>query len=289
MSFPDHSSLKLSNKLDGSQVTVYLQGAHVTSWCTRDGEEHLYTSPKALYADGKAIRGGVPLIFPQFSDLGPLPVSHGFLRVSHGWRLASCGYDGAKRVAVLSYDMACGDDVKGFEGARATLLYTIGFTASVLSLSMSVKNVHPTNALTFGFAFHSYFGVHDITKARLSGFDEAEWLDDLQDRKKCAPQAIHDIHEEVDRIYLNQDQHAVSVTTASSTAAGGAPKTLTIVGSNLTEAVLWNPWVDKTRGMSDMPEDGYRRFVCVEHGRIIEKPTIQPGGEFTGTQTITIS
>lgn len=82
-----HMCASFVNPFDHSAITVYQQGAHLTSWRTELGEEHLYTSPKAVYADGKAIRGGVPLIFPQFSDLGPLPVSHGFLRTSKKWKV----------------------------------------------------------------------------------------------------------------------------------------------------------------------------------------------------------
>lgn len=285
MSFPDCNRVELVNTTDGSQATVYLQGAHLASWRTKDGEEHLYNSPMSVYKDGKAIRGGVPLIFPQFSDLGPLPTSHGFLRVSHGWLLESCRNKGPTCVAVFGYEMACGPEMTGFDGARATLRYRIEFTAEALAVSMTVTNTAKADSLSFGYAFHSYFGVADITNVAIAGFDDDAWLDDLEDRKKCPPQPIHDIHEEVDRIYLDQDKKPVSITTQT---AAGAPKKLTIVGENMTEAVLWNPWAEKIKGMSDMPTDGYKKFVCVEHGRIIENVTLAPSESWTGTQRITV-
>ena len=64
---------------DGARAEIYLHGAHLTSWVPAGGSEALFLSPKAEFVQGSAIRGGVPVIFPQFSDLGPLP-KHGFAR-----------------------------------------------------------------------------------------------------------------------------------------------------------------------------------------------------------------
>jgi len=43
----------------------------------------LFCSPLSVYASGKAIRGGIPIVFPQFGG-GPLP-QHGFAR-NRKWR-----------------------------------------------------------------------------------------------------------------------------------------------------------------------------------------------------------
>ena len=43
------------------------------------GEDWLYLSPQADYSPGASIRGGVPVVFPQFSGMGPLP-KHGLVR-----------------------------------------------------------------------------------------------------------------------------------------------------------------------------------------------------------------
>ena len=53
-------------------------GANVLSWCTADGMERLFLSRTATIQSGNAIRGGVPIIFPQFGGTGPL--RHGFAR-----------------------------------------------------------------------------------------------------------------------------------------------------------------------------------------------------------------
>ncbi|THF99991.1 hypothetical protein TEA_017529 [Camellia sinensis var. sinensis] len=58
---------------------VYLYGGHVTSWKNDHGEELLFVSSKAIFKPPKAIRGGIPICFPQFSNHGSLE-QHGFAR-----------------------------------------------------------------------------------------------------------------------------------------------------------------------------------------------------------------
>ncbi len=70
---------------DSTQAEVYLHGAHVTSWIPAGDEEQLYLSTASEFRDGAAIRGGVPVVFPQFSTWGPLP-KHGFAR-DQAWKL----------------------------------------------------------------------------------------------------------------------------------------------------------------------------------------------------------
>jgi hypothetical protein len=59
---------------DGSATAeLYQHGATLTSWAV-GGEERIFVSPNAVFAPPKAIRGGVPVCWPQFAMLGPLKV-----------------------------------------------------------------------------------------------------------------------------------------------------------------------------------------------------------------------
>src|SRR5579862_34018 len=49
-----------------AEADLYVQGAHLTHWTPRGQRPVLYVSPRSLFAPGKAIRGGVPIIFPWF-------------------------------------------------------------------------------------------------------------------------------------------------------------------------------------------------------------------------------
>lgn len=86
----------------GARATVTLHGATVIEWtaggspsASRD-ENLLFVSDQAVFDGKKAIRGGIPLVFPQFGaglngPTGCLP-SHGFARVSK-WSFVSGGLD----------------------------------------------------------------------------------------------------------------------------------------------------------------------------------------------------
>src|SRR5512143_1332013 len=85
----------------GSRAEVYLHGAHVTSWIPAGNDERLYLSGASEFRDGAAIRGGVPIVFPQFSSWGLLP-KHGFAR-NQAWELISVG-DGSARFQLCESD-----------------------------------------------------------------------------------------------------------------------------------------------------------------------------------------
>jgi glucose-6-phosphate 1-epimerase len=60
-------------------VEISKKGAHVLAWKDATGTEKLYLSPKAQVSEENiAIRGGIPIVFPQFGD-GTLQ-KHGFAR-----------------------------------------------------------------------------------------------------------------------------------------------------------------------------------------------------------------
>ena len=69
---------------DLHSVTVHLWGATITSWKVNN-KEQLFLSNSAIYdtrkPGGKAIRGGIPIVFPQFGEGAML--QHGFARVSN--------------------------------------------------------------------------------------------------------------------------------------------------------------------------------------------------------------
>ena len=84
---------------DGSRVEVYLYGAHVASWIPAGGEERLFLSRVSAFKPGSPIRGGVPLVWPQFGGGGPLPL-HGIIRIQP-WELATVDLKDGRATATL--------------------------------------------------------------------------------------------------------------------------------------------------------------------------------------------
>lgn len=85
---------------------------------------------------------------------------------------------------------------------------------------------------------------------------------------------------EVDRVYQDIKQDTTSIV------VGGQP-TIDVTRDNLGDTVIWNPWIEKTKGMGDLrPEDSYKRFVCVEVGAVDGWQKLEPGEVFEGGQIV---
>ena len=90
LSFQRHGDLeKAVITTDSCVGEVYLQGAHITHWQPHGEDPILFLSEKSAFLPGKAIRGGIPIIFPWFGSRTPNKHSsrsdgpaHGFARTS---------------------------------------------------------------------------------------------------------------------------------------------------------------------------------------------------------------
>lgn len=87
----EHGLVKAVITLDGMEGELYLQGAHLTAWQPRGGRPVLFTSPNSGFAPGRAIRGGIPIIFPGLAPVDtPRPRRSTALRVPlHGISMPS--------------------------------------------------------------------------------------------------------------------------------------------------------------------------------------------------------
>src|SRR5215468_537316 len=62
----EHGLVKAAISLDGVTAELFLQGAQVTAWRPSDERPVLFTSRNSALAPGRAIRGGIPIVFPWF-------------------------------------------------------------------------------------------------------------------------------------------------------------------------------------------------------------------------------
>ena len=185
----------------GATVEVYLHGATVTSYVSAVGQPLLFVSSEAVFDGVKPIRGGIPLVFPQFAMQGPLPM-HGFARTS-SWTLEEVG-DG---MAVLS--------LRDSEATRALwahafrLRLRITFDEARLATHLDVENPkEATEPFAFEALQHSYFlaGTAEDAAARLTlaGLGGVTFLD----KPRGAAPFVESsdpmrLEGEVDRIYCN--------------------------------------------------------------------------------------
>lgn len=259
---------------DDASALIALHGAHLLSWKTghssvgnapADGRERLFLSERARFAEGAAIRGGIPVIFPQFAGRGPLP-KHGFARTLP-WRFA--GVD-QRATFELTHGPATAAWPRAF-----TLRLQIGLGAGALAIALEVINTGD-EAFDFTAALHSYLAVDDVEAAALHGLDGCRYEDSVEDG--AARQQAHDVLRftgEVDRIYGAPSRPLV---------LHDGPHRTTIEQHGFADTVVWNPGAALAATIADLAPHEYRRFVCVEAGQVLQPVHLPPSARWSGTQ-----
>jgi glucose-6-phosphate 1-epimerase len=264
---------------DGARAELYLHGAHVTSWVpagSDDDDERLFLSAAADFRDGAAIRGGVPVIFPQFAGMGPLP-KHGFARTA-AWSLASVANDAG--TATASATLLLGDSAATRalwpHAFAAELTVTVG--GASLAVRLSVTNPG-RDALAFTAALHTYLRVADVARVTLHGLAGVRYRDSAAgyvERVQQEPE-LH-VAGEVDRIYLGAPQ-ALDVVDAG--------RVTRVASLGFPDVVVWNPGPIKGAALADLEPDGASRMLCVEAAVVGSPVTLGAGDRWEGTQTLT--
>lgn len=256
----------------GDSIRVLLHGAQVVSWIA-GGRERLYLSPASTFDGRSAIRGGVPICFPQFNQRGPLP-KHGFAR-NLSWQAGSVT-EGAGGCARLALCLHAGAASREFWPMAFEATLTLDLCPGSLTMTLAVRNAD-ASPLAFTGALHTYLAVEDIAKARLLGLEgQPEW-DALVDRHACASGALQ-FDGEFDRVYdaAPRPLHLLD-----------GPWRLAIEQSaSWAQTVVWNPGAEKGAGLADLPADGHARMLCVEAAQVMQPVTVPAGGIWQGWQRL---
>jgi glucose-6-phosphate 1-epimerase len=255
------------NHDSGSELIVARHGGHAISWKTADGQEHLYLSPIADYSTDKAIRGGVPVIFPQFSDHGPFG-RHGFARKSE-WDISAHGNCFSLSTSLTSRNEWPHD-----------FSLNLAFELSEDSLAMILTIENPGNSpFEFQAALHTYLAVDDACEAAVHGLEEMVFLNEAGKRMEAPESMPFAFGKEIDRAYFDAADRSVSL-------ASGR-KTIHVRSENFPDVVVWNP--GPNHGIGDLPEDGWENFVCVESAITEHLHRLAPCEMWSGRQSLTIS
>jgi glucose-6-phosphate 1-epimerase len=252
---------------DGARLAARPHGGHVVGWTPVGGRERLWLSPLARCGPGEAIRGGIPVIFPQFAGRGPLP-KHGVAR-DREWRLASLP-GAASWQAVLVDD----DATRAIWPHAFALTLTASATGDRLDVVLEVHN--PGDApFTFTAALHGYFAlggpgatVHGLGGHRAEDNEQGNRVGTVPDGPLVA---------------VEQRDIAVRDVAGPVTLDDPVLGPLTLIADGFDSRVLWNPGPDA--GLGDVPPGGAAGFVCIEPAQLTPV-TLAPGQTWTGSQTL---
>lgn len=267
-----HKSLiAIGVRNQAASATVFLQGAQLTHYQRTQERPLIWLSPECDYRPGASLRGGIPVCWPWFGDLNRNPrevreqvaiensPAHGFVR-SRDWQLDSIRQPTPSLTELtLSLDIAATSEPLWPFASRLTLQISIG---SKLTLDLSICN-NDSSAFTFTSALHTYFAVATIDQSQVIGLEGCTYIDALDDWQRKQQNGAIRIDQEVDRIYLNVPKRmAIS--------DPGNQRQISLSTHNSSDAVVWNPWIDKAQRLSCFAPAAYRDMLCVETGNIAD-------------------
>ncbi|KAJ5280837.1 hypothetical protein N7478_006209 [Penicillium angulare] len=278
----------------GESATIHLYGATVTSWKAH-GQEQLFLSENAILDGSKPIRGGIPLVFPVF---GPPPKDHatstlpqhGFARNSKWEYLGKSSAESADSQSdqAVKLDFGLSHTMLSEEFRKAWpyefgLVYSVTLTKNSLQTQLQVRN-EGTQNFEFQVLMHTYLSVADISTIRVKNLESKTYIDKTRNASshtEASPALA--ITEETDRVYQSLDP---SVPIVVSSAADDQPL-FSITRDALTDVVVWNPWIEKAKGMADFgPDEAYKNMICVEAGSVSGWQTLEAGDSWEGGQSI---
>jgi len=265
-----HGLVKAVVSRGGVTGEVYLQGAQVTAWQPPGARPVIFTSSRANFAPGKAIRGGVPIVFPWFGPhpTDPAAPQHGFARTAL-WQL-----DGVEAGDSVGLEFSLSPE--GF-----ALTYRVSFGAE-LYLALTVRNASSAT-VAFEEALHSYFAVSDVEHVSVTGLEACSFIDKTEGMRRFpAAGAPLSFSKETDRVYLDTPDR-LAVNDPSWT------RRIAIEKSGAASTITWNPWPEKAAAMADLGADNWRGMVCVETGNVADhRISLPPGGAHEMTTRIAV-
>jgi len=207
------------------------------------------------------------------------------MRTSNEWVLDNYDYDLGTQSVWLSLKHTETEETKAhWPNRKFTVISRISLShgGNQLTCDISVTNTNDTESLPpLQMCFHTYFTVSNIEEAQIKGLKGLSYQDkvDKTDNNEETRELVT-IGQEVDRVYAN----APNAVTLSDSA-----KKVKITKQNMADVVVWNPWIEKSKGMSDLPNDGYKHFVCIETGQINSPIILGPGKQVSFSQTVQLS
>ena len=258
--------IDIQNEFGSARLTLH--GAHVTQFIPAGGEDVLWVSEKSMFAPDKPLRGGIPVCWPWFGKhkTSPELPTHGYARLCE-WEVASVSScpegDG------VELHLAPEKVPAKWQPLPVELTFQAAVEKDgVLRLVLSMLNCGE-QPVAISSAMHTYFAVDAIENVAIDGLEDVRFVDTLVNREGCESGSVR-INGETDRVYLDCENDI--------TLRDGSHYT-EILREGSRSAVVWNPWIDKSRRLPDFGDEEYHRMVCVETSNALEDTRIlEPDG-----------
>jgi len=264
-------------KTAAASCCVELEGARITSFKVGDKELLWNAEPIQLSAKDWA-HGGIPVCWPWFGvdDKGEI---HGY-----AWRRRFCirnRCEGNDRSEMNLY----------LNSGGARLDYRIALS-NVLTLELETTNIG-TNDFRFSTGLHPYFRVAERDRSTVNGLDGLAFEDDPS-RPSPERGVWHGtlaMTASVDRIFKvlpEFDGTRCERPFSAKLIDGPDGGSVTVEAWGASDVNVWNPGFEKNCP-GFVPDDSWRRFVCVEPIMVGQEGTValKPGESHRLKMTVT--
>lgn len=262
---------------DGARAVVSYFGGHLVSWQPAGAGERLFCSRRSALDGGKAIRGGMPIIFPQFAERGT-GMRHGFARVSQWRKLADGMENGACWVELGLENSDLSGPARAGWPHEFALRLRFAIHADALHVALRVQN-NGHAGFSFAAALHSYFLIEDLAKITIQGLQGQQFSDlaRVPEQDGVQEQTLLTCQDKLDRNYRRIPGELLLADGDADT----RHKRISLRQTGFTDAVVWNPGAADAAALSDMDDLEYRRFICIEPA-LIEPFLLEPGAQWLG-------
>ncbi|MGL4893689.1 MAG: D-hexose-6-phosphate mutarotase [Shewanella sp.] len=246
------------------QARIFLQGAQIDHFQPTGKPPLLWVSEADDYQPGNGIRGGVPVCWPWFgmSTEAGFP-QHGFAR-TRIWNLSSVAM--RNQWVDLRFDLKISEEDKHYwpHNTEVSVLFSLGDTLSIslVNTNLGKQTISLTQAL------HSYFPIEDIHQVTASGFSGAKYIEFAKGPYSQTTDEVQ-FDRETDRVYTELGPVQLLHTPQG---------IIEVSRENSRSAVLWNPWIEKSKRLARFNDNDYLTMLCLEAANVLEdKLELAPG------------
>ena len=228
-------------------ATIFLQGAQITEFTPTGKKPLLWVSQLEDYQEGKGVRGGIPICWPWFgvSQHEGWP-AHGVARTGL-WRAEQVKEEENSIYISLSLPMNQIDEKYWPHKTKLLVEFILSTSLEVRLTTTNLDN----ETLNFTQALHTYFPTPAIEETKVDGLQGSKYIEFGE-----GPFEQHDLvsFARETMFILKHKIHNASIRQMGSLKCR----------ENSRSCVLWNPWIDKSKRLSNFADDEYHVMLCLE-------------------------
>ena len=274
----ENNLLKLIITNEHCEAEIYLHGGHLTHYQPKGEKALIFNAKESKITPPKSVHAGIPICWPWF---GPHPSDqdkpqHGFARDSV-WEIKS-----TKRLPSQETEII----LTLQDSPYSRILFDFSFELELTfrlgtACSVSLKTINTDKkSFTITQALHSYFAISDLRNIKIEGVRETPFIDYTDEKREKTESLALSIDRETNRVYIPTVKSCIIHDS-------GLKRKIVVTKEGSNSTTIWNPW--RENKIHDLPDESYRRFVCIESTNALEdKVILAPDKTHTITQIITL-